>query len=262
MQTATTPSRLPWLSAGEDFPKVSQAWTEQDPAPGLLALGSDLSVATLLNAYRHGIFPWYSQGQPILWWSPDPRMVLRIEDFKLHRSLRKTLQQFLATPGCEIRIDNDFSAVIAACANAPRDGQAGTWIVPEMQAAYTALHQAGHAHCIEVWRDSQLIGGLYCTATGRAVFGESMFARATDASKIALCALVAICRAQGIAFIDCQQNTAHLASLGAAEWRRDEFCAAVAHAAMEKPPPWPSKFDAQSVEWKLIDPRLTPSSTS
>jgi leucyl/phenylalanyl-tRNA---protein transferase len=185
--------------------------------------------------------------------------VLRVQDFKLHRSLRKALAAFLATSGCEIRIDHDFAAVIAACANAPRDGQNGTWIVPEMQAAYTALHHAGHAHSIEVWRDDLLIGGLYCTVVGRAVFGESMFARATDASKIALCALVALCRAQGVAFIDCQQNTEHLASLGAREWPREDFCAAVALSALEKQLPWPAKLNAHSVEWKLLDARLTPS---
>ncbi len=186
-------------------------------------------------------------------------MVLRVQDFKLHRSLRKRLTAFLQAPGCEIRINHDFAAVISACANAPRDGQAGTWIVPEMQAAYTALHHAGHAHSIETWQEGQLIGGLYCTAVGRAVFGESMFARATDASKIALCALIAICRAQGIAFIDCQQNTAHLASLGATEWPREEFCAAVSQAAAESAFSWPTHLRADSVEWKLLDARMTPS---
>jgi leucyl/phenylalanyl-tRNA---protein transferase len=251
---------LAWLEPDQPFPQVSQAWGQYDPAPGLLAAGADLSPQRLCDAYRQGIFPWYSAGQPILWWSPDPRMVLRVQDFKLHRSLRKALQRFLDTPGCEIRIDHDFAAVIAACANAPRDGQSGTWIVPEMQAAYTALHQAGHAHSIEAWQDAQLVGGLYCTVVGRAVFGESMFARVTDASKIALCALVALCRAQGISFIDCQQNTDHLASLGAAQWPRDEFCAAVAQAAQEKLPAWPAKLNAHSVEWKLLDARLPPTS--
>ncbi len=260
MKSPTTPRRLPWLETQDAFPPVAQAWGQCDPAPGLLAAGADLSAQRLCDAYRQGIFPWYSAGQPILWWSPNPRMVLRVVDFKLHRSLRKALLRFLATPGCEIRVDHDFSAVIAACANAPRDGQAGTWIVPEMQAAYTALHQAGHAHSIEVWRAGQLVGGLYCTTVGRAVFGESMFARSTDASKIALCALVAICLAQGIVFIDCQQNTEHLASLGAREWPREDFCEAVGLAAQQKLQAWPSKLNAHSVEWKLLDTRLTPSS--
>jgi leucyl/phenylalanyl-tRNA--protein transferase len=233
------------LAAGEDFPAVQEAWGQRDPAPGLLAAGADLSVATLRMAYSRGIFPWYSEGQPILWWSPDPRMVLRVEDFKLHRSLRKSLAKFLQTPGCEIRINSAFAQVIAACANAPRDGQRGTWILPQMQAAYTRLHEAGLAHSIETWAHGQLVGGLYCTALGAAVFGESMFARQTDASKIALSALVALCRAQGVELIDCQQNTAHLASLGAREMPREEFCSHVCRAAAEKPLHW----DAKSLEW-------------
>jgi leucyl/phenylalanyl-tRNA---protein transferase len=247
-----TEIKLPWLESGENFPAVSLAWGLGDPAPGLLAAGADLSVGTLVSAYSQGIFPWYSAGQPLLWWSPDPRMVLRTREFKLHRSLRKALQRFFATSGCEIRMDHDFSAVIAACASAPRQGQAGTWIVPEMQAAYTALHHAGHAHSIEVWQDAQLIGGLYCTQVGRAVFGESMFAHATDASKIALCALVAICRAQGISFIDCQQNTSHLASLGAQEWPREAFCAAVRGASADQQP---MRWALESADWQALDAR-------
>jgi leucyl/phenylalanyl-tRNA---protein transferase len=257
MKSPTAPRRLPWLEREDAFPPVAQAWGELDPAPGLLAAGADLSLERLIAAYSQGIFPWYSAGQPVLWWSPEPRMVMRLEDFKLHRSLRKSLANFLATPNCEIRINHDFSVVIAACASAPRQGQASTWIVPEMQAAYTALHHAGHAHSIEVWRNEQLIGGLYCTTLGRAVFGESMFASATDASKIALCALVAICRSQGVEIIDCQQNTAHLASLGAREMPREEFCAAVGVAALENLLTWPAKLIAQSVEWNLLDARLT-----
>jgi leucyl/phenylalanyl-tRNA---protein transferase len=258
MKHNAAPTRLPWLAEGEDFPDVALAWGQDDPAPGLLAGGGDLSVSTLKNAYSQGIFPWYSAGQPILWWSPEPRMVLRLEDFKLHRSLRKTLQTFLQTPGCEIRIDHDFAAVIAACASSTREGQAGTWILPEMQAAYTALHQAGMAHSIETWAGGKLIGGLYCTAIGAAVFGESMFAHATDASKIALAALAALCRAQGVRMIDCQQNTAHLASLGAKEMLREDFCKKVASNAAKKPLQW----RVESVEWNLLDARLAPSDSS
>jgi leucyl/phenylalanyl-tRNA---protein transferase len=253
MKSPSQPQRLPWLAAGEDFPPVAQAWGPLDPAPGLLAAGSDLSVLTLKSAYAQGVFPWYSEGQPTLWWSPDPRMVLRVDDFELHRSLRKTLQKFLQTPGCEIRIDHDFAAVIAACASSPRAGQRGTWILPEMQAAYTRLHEAGCAHSVETWVDGALVGGLYCTALGAAVFGESMFARQTDASKIALCALVALCKAQGVALIDCQQNTAHLAGLGAREMPREAFCAHVRHATAQAPRTWRAK----SVEWKLWDAKLT-----
>ncbi|MFM7332282.1 MAG: leucyl/phenylalanyl-tRNA--protein transferase [Brachymonas sp.] len=258
MQQPASPSRPPWLEHGDEFPPVEQAWGERDPAPGLLAAGGDLSVTRLQAAYSQGIFPWYSAGQPILWWSPDPRMVLRLVDFKLHRSLRKALVTFLATPGCEIRINHDFSAVIAACANAPREGQRGTWIVPEMQTAYTDLHHAGHAFTVETWAKDTLIGGLYGTVVGRAVFGESMFAREANASKFALCALVCICLGQGVNFIDCQQNTAHLASLGAGEIPRALFCEQVRQAALEKQVVWPSKLDAQSVEWKLLDARLNP----
>jgi leucyl/phenylalanyl-tRNA---protein transferase len=257
MKPATSPPRLPWLTAGDDFPQVAHAWGTQDPAPGLLALGSDLSVSTLCKAYAQGIFPWFSEGQPILWWSPDPRMVLAVADFKLHRSLRKTLSSFLQAPGCEVRINHDFAAVIAACANTPRDGQAGTWILPEMQAAYIVLHQAGFAHSVETWKDGKLIGGLYCTALGGAVFGESMFAHQTDASKIALCALVALCKSQGVTLIDCQQNTAHLASLGAREMPREAFCAQVLSSAKN-----PLLWQAKSVEWKLLDERLNPFSIS
>ncbi len=236
MQTSTL--RLPWLEPGDAFPPVENAWEQASEAAGLLAAGGALDVATLRRAYSLGIFPWYSTGQPVLWWSPNPRMVLQVEQFKLHRSLRKTLSRFSYTPGCELRIDHDFAAVIHTCAQTRRSGQAGTWIVPDMQQAYSALHAAGNAHSVETWVDGKLVGGLYCTNVGGAVFGESMFSQQSDASKIALCALVALCRAQGVTQIDCQQNTAHLASLGAAEMPRAQFCAQVAAAALQTPPMW------------------------
>jgi leucyl/phenylalanyl-tRNA---protein transferase len=178
--------------------------------------------------------------------------VLKVAEFKLHRSLRKTLADFLRSPGSEIRIDHDFPAVIASCANFPREGQSGTWIVPEMQAAYIALHRAGLTHSIETWINGELAGGLYCTAIGSAVFGESMFAHTPNASKIALSALVALCQAQGVRMIDCQQNTSHLASLGAREMAREEFCEKVACEATKKSLLWLP----ESVEWKLLDARL------
>ncbi|WP_313071919.1 leucyl/phenylalanyl-tRNA--protein transferase [Melaminivora sp.] len=221
---------LPWLAPDEPLPPPGQAWGPDSPAPGLLAAGSALSVPRLKQAYRQGTFPWFSEGQPILWWSPDPRMVLPVTEFRLHRSLKKTLQRFRSTPGCEVRVDTAFSAVIQACAGMPRTGQSGTWIVPEMVAAYEALHAAGHAHSVEAWVDGRLVGGLYCVALGRAVFGESMFAHAADASKIALAALVCMARRAGVQLIDCQQNTGHLASLGAREVPRAEFLAHVARA--------------------------------
>jgi len=234
-------SRLPWLTPGETFPPAAEAWGASDPAPGLLAAGGALNVATLKEAYRHGIFPWFSTGQPILWWSPDPRMVLHTAQFRLHRSLRKTLAAFRASPGCEIRFDSAFGDVIRHCARSTRPGQTGTWIVPDMVRAYEALQRQGMAHSIETWIDGELAGGLYCVAMGRAVFGESMFTRVSDASKIALAALVGFCRAQQIPIIDCQQNTAHLATLGAHEIPRADFLAQVAHNAALPGPVWEFK---------------------
>ena len=216
-------SSLPWLDFDDPFPDPASAWGSDSPAPGLLAAGGALDVAHLRSAYSSGIFPWFSGNQPILWWTPDPRMVLAPGDFRLHRSLRKVVQAFRDNPGCEIRVDHAFSAVIRACAHAPRKGQDGTWIVPDMVAAYEAFHAAGYAHSVETWVDGQLVGGLYCVGVGQAVFGESMFAHATDASKIAMAALVCICRRQQVALIDCQQNTRHLASLGAREVTRAQF---------------------------------------
>ena len=214
---------LPWLEPGDDFPPVAQALKPGSGFSGLLAAGGALDVPTLRSAYAQGIFPWFSAGQPILWWSPDPRMVLPVAGFRLHASLRKTLRRFRATPGCEVRFDSAFAQVMAHCA-APREGSAGgTWILPQMQDAYFALHQAGLAHSVETWMDGQLVGGLYCVALGCAVFGESMFSLRADASKIALAALVAFCRESGVTHIDCQQNTRHLASLGASEMPRAEF---------------------------------------
>lgn len=233
-----SPHTLPWLDADEPFPLVDTAWGEGDPAPGLLAAGRTLAVPTLLQAYTLGIFPWFSAGQPILWWSPNPRMVLRTPDFRLHRSLRKSITHFRDAPDHDIRFDTAFVQVISACANTPRAGQAGTWIVPDMVQAYIELHKAGHAHSVETWIDGELVGGLYCVNIGSMVFGESMFAHRTDASKLALAALVAFCRAQGISMIDCQQNTRHLASLGAAEIPRVQFVGHVATNAERLAPRW------------------------
>lgn len=242
--------KLPWLEPGDPFPPASQAWDETQQAPGLLAAGGVLDVDTLHRAYRSGVFPWFSDGQPILWWSTDPRMVLLPAEFRLHRSLRKTLAKFAADPRCEIRIDSAFAEVISACSSSLRDGQAGTWIVPSMLQAYRDFHAAGFAHSVETWIDGRLAGGLYCVAIGKAVFGESMFTRVPDASKIALAALVALCRRQGVAMIDCQQNTAHLASLGAREIAREEFVAAVAqHSAMA-----PVRWEFEPVYWRELLP--------
>lgn len=232
------PLPLPWLESGQAFPPVKQAWGSNSSAPGLLAAGGALDAETLCRAYSHGIFPWFSDDQPILWWSPDPRMVLEVSVFRLHQSLRKTLQKFRTSAQCEIRFDTAFDQVIQACASSPREGQAGTWIVPDMVQAYCALHRAGFAHSVETWINGQLMGGLYCVAIGQAVFGESMFTRTPDASKIALAALVCFCRHHGIKLIDCQQNTRHLASLGAHEIARSDFLAQVRTGIREKSPGW------------------------
>jgi leucyl/phenylalanyl-tRNA---protein transferase len=215
--------QIPWLEIQTPLPPAAAAQPQNASLAGLVAAGGGLSVPRLVEAYNSGIYPWYSEGQPVLWWSPDPRMVLHVNEFKLHRSLRKTLQKFTATQGCEIKFDRVFERVIRHCATHERSGQPGTWIVEDMIQAYVALHHAGFAHSVETWKDGELIGGLYCVSIGQAVFGESMFALETDASKIALSALVAFGRHNNIKCIDCQQNTRHLASLGAREIARADF---------------------------------------
>jgi leucyl/phenylalanyl-tRNA--protein transferase len=205
---------------------------------GLVAAGGGLSVERLLEAYSHGMFPWYSEGQPVLWWSPTPRMVLEVDNFKLHRSLRKTLQKFAQLPSASVTFDKAFDQVIAHCSAFKREGQNGTWIVQDMVLAYQALHRAGFAHSVETWIDGKLVGGLYCVSIGTAIFGESMFALQTDASKIALSALVAFAKQHSITWIDCQQNTRHLASLGAHEIQQRDFLLAVDKAVTQTAPTW------------------------
>jgi leucyl/phenylalanyl-tRNA--protein transferase len=197
------------------FPDPESA--ERDP-DGLLAVGGDLSPARLLNAYRQGIFPWYSEDQPILWWSPDPRMVLFPERLHLSRSLRKSLRQ----AGFQLSYDQAFIQVIDACA-APRKNDTGTWITTEMRTAYIQMHHLGHAHSVEVWHQGRLVGGIYGIALGKVFFGESMFHRATNASKTALAGLVYQLRQWDFGLIDCQVHTDHLASLGAERIPRTDF---------------------------------------
>ena len=226
-------SVIPWLLPDAPFPPLDAALAEPN---GLLAASGDLSPRRLLDAYGRGIFPWYSGNQPVLWWSPDPRMVLFVKDLRIARSLRKRLKQ----QTMEIRVDTAFRAVIEACANARRPGQAGTWITPAIIDAYVALHECGNAHSVEAWRDDRLIGGLYGVAIGRMFFGESMFAREPDASKIALVHLAGILRARGFPLIDCQQETPHLASFGARPIPRGQFADRVAALVHSNDPdrPW------------------------
>jgi len=232
---------IPWLEANTPFPDVSEALTTD--APGLLAAGADLSPRRLLQAYRHGIFPWFSEGQPILWWSTDPRMVLYTDAFKVSDSLKKTLRKVERSrlgegPAGErrwdVRFDSAFEQVMRACAAPRRDGP-GTWISEDIIAGYGGLHRMGHAHSAEVWLDGELVGGAYGVCIGRMFYGESMFARVSDASKVALAYLVAFLRSHGVRMLDCQQETGHLASLGALPIARQQFLAHL-RQAIEQPP--------------------------
>jgi leucyl/phenylalanyl-tRNA---protein transferase len=206
---------IPWLRPGDPFPAVERALEEPN---GLLAAGADLSLPRLIEAYENGIFPWYSDGQPLLWWSPDPRMVLLPGELKIPRSLRKRL----ARRDYKVTADTAFEEVIRGCAE-PRRGHDETWITEEMIAAYIRLHRAGHAHSVETWVEGRLAGGLYGVALGRMYYGESMFTRVPDASKIALVHLVRHLERSGFRMIDCQMATAHLARFGAREITRARF---------------------------------------
>jgi len=206
---------IPWLQGDAPFPDVETALADPN---GLLAAGDDLSAERLLAAYRRGIFPWFSAGQPVLWWSPDPRMVLFPAELKVSRSLAKVLRN----SAYEIRFDTAFQDVMRACA-APRPGQNGTWITDDMVNAYAKLHSLGYAHSVETWVEGELAGGLYGIAIGGMFYGESMFMRRRDASKIALVQLVRQLATRGFGMIDCQMRTGHLASLGGREILRTEF---------------------------------------
>lgn len=215
---------IPWLDSGTPFPDVSLALDDAEGAPGLLAAGADLSPERLLLAYRQGIFPWYSEGQPILWWSPDPRMVLFTDRFTVSHSLKKALKKIDRNFGGKRQVcfDKDFERVIRECAARRKSGN-GTWISEEIISGYTKLHRLGFAHSAELWDDGNLVGGVYGVCIGRMFYGESMFARETDASKIALAYLVHFLKTNGVEMIDCQQQTAHLASLGAIAITRQDF---------------------------------------
>lgn len=233
------PIRLPLLPADPSapFPPADRALREPN---GLLAMGGDLGPTRLLNAYRAGVFPWFGEDQPILWWSPDPRAVFETAHFQLARRFRRSLQHST----CVIRADSAFDAVIEACAHIPRPGQHGSWITPAMLAAYRELHRLGHAHSIEVFEDGQLVGGLYGVAIGRMFFGESMFSVASGSSKLALAALARRLHAWGWPLIDAQVENPHLLSLGARLWPRPAFLQAVSDLVElpETPGHWRDRF--------------------
>ena len=222
---------IPLLGPSDPFPPVERALHEPN---GLLAAGGGLSVARLVDAYQRGIFPWFSEGDPVLWWSPDPRMVLRTDRVHVSRSLRRRLRR----GDYEVSFNRAFGDVLQACA-APRRAESGTWLVTSMVRAYERLHRAGVAHSIEVWMNGELAGGLYGVALGRMFFGESMFTRQTDASKVAIVTLAAQLVRWGVPIVDCQMRTEHLASLGAVDVPRRDFVRTVGHLVSQRPiTPW------------------------
>lgn len=252
--------KLPWIEPNQPLPPPESAWTQDSRAPGLIAASEDLNTARLKEAYSQGIFPWFNDNQPVLWWSTDPRMVLAPAKFNIHRSFKKKLRAFIAQPGCEIRVDHQFAEVIHHCAhrvnlnqpnsnsNLEHASSANTWIVKKMREVYQQAHQEGFVHSIETWVSGKLVGGLYCVALGRAVFGESMFSLEKDASKIALAALVAFSLANGIELIDCQQNTKHLASMGGFEISRNAFLRSISISQHQPSPSWVFKTEY----WDLL----------
>lgn len=231
---------IPWLDDDDPFPDVETSL--QDPN-GLLAAGGGLSPDRLLRAYRNGIFPWFGEEDPVLWWAPDPRMVLMLGELHVSRSLRRTLR----SRRYAVTLDTAFGSVMAGCAE-PRGDDAGTWITPDMRDAYEELAHLGYAHSVEAWRDGQLAGGLYGVALGRMFYGESMFSRAADASKVCLACLVGQLRRWGFELIDCQMTTSHLGSMGAREIARSEFSRYLSRLTRlpEVPPPW--KLDGDVIE--------------
>jgi leucyl/phenylalanyl-tRNA--protein transferase len=228
--------KIPWLDADDPLPPVESALRRPN---GLLAAGGGLSLWRLVDAYRRGCFPWSNPGEPVLWWSPDPRMVLQPDQLHVSRSLARRVRR----GGFEVRADTVFHHVIEACAE-PRDGQSGTWITADIVNAYVALHEAGFAHSVETFVDGTLVGGLYGVAIGQAFFGESMFAHATDASKLALVHLVEQIRRWGFGLIDCQMKTAHLASFGAREISRARVVKQIAALVTRPAPPSPWRLDS------------------
>ena len=226
--------KLAWVEPDEPLPPAERALREPG---GLLAAGRDLTPRRLLEAYRQGIFPWYEDGQPVLWWSPDPRMVLHLDEFRITRSFAKILRRIAREQRWTLTLDRCFERVMRECA-APRDGQPGTWITGDIVAAYSGLHRSGNAHSLEVWEGETLQGGLYGVSIGRMFHGESMFARVPEASKYALAALVAMLRKADFTVIDCQQETSHLASFGARAVSRASYLRMIAERFALPAPDW------------------------
>ena len=231
---------VPWLATDEAFPVPSNAFNPDPEVPGLIAISEEISSEQLLRAYGQGIFPWYSDGQPILWWSPNPRMVLKPKNLKISKSLKKDIKNILVDRDWEIKVDENFHETILSCATQSRYGQDGTWITYAIMHAYGTLHEQGYAHSVEIFHQGQRVGGLYCVNIGQMVFGESMFSKRVNASKIALASLCAWCITQDIEMIDCQQETDHLTSLGGKAISRDEFLAHI-----EK------QCSAKNLEWRF-----------
>lgn len=231
---------IPWLGDDPDsaFPPVARALRDPD---GLLAAGGDLSVGRLLRAYRAGIFPWYSEGQPVLWWSPDPRCVLATDAVHVSRRTARRMRN----GGFRITMDRDFAGVIGACAE-PRSYESGTWITPAMDRAYRRLHEEGWAHSLEVWRDGALVGGIYGVAIGRMFFGESMFHRETDASKIALIALCRQLSAWEFPLLDCQMHSPHVSRMGAWLLERPTFMQEIDVLTRRPGRPAPWRFELET----------------
>lgn len=236
---------LVWIEPNQPLPPIEPIDLERDDPEqneGLIAAGYDIGAARLMEAYARGIFPWYVQGQPVLWWSPHPRMVLKLDELVIPRSLKKTIRNIRQAQKLRVTLNQQFAAVMRACAE-PRADQEGTWITDEMLDAYCALHAQGNAQSVEMWSDNddgspELVAGLYGVSIGRMFYGESMFTRVPDASKIALVALVHLLKDQGFRMIDCQQNTAHLARFGAREIDRSAFISAMTTLTKESPPNW------------------------
>jgi leucyl/phenylalanyl-tRNA--protein transferase len=233
---------IPWLAPGDPFPPVERSLAHPN---GLLAAGRHLDADTLVLAYSQGIFPWYADNDPVLWWSPDPRMVLFTGEFVARRSLVRRIRAGLNAERFEVRVDADFPATMRACA-APRPERDGTWITAAMLGAYGELHRRGLAHSVEILAGGRRIGGLYGVAIGRMFFGESMFSLEPDASKIALAALVQLLRLEKVPMLDCQQETSHLAFLGARAIARADFCSDVAAAVRQPPIDW-SRYRGRAV---------------